>query len=192
MWRCSSPKRHLVSSPTTTRRSFPSTAWASADEGNPHNFHFTSEIHTQFTYEGGEVFTFTGDDDLWMFINGRLAIDLGGLHPSLSASIDLDAFAGQLQIATGNTYRWIFSTRNATRPSPTSAFKRPSSASRHRPPDAGRRCRRRMPCRLRATLRATADPRRCRPQPRRGARPSVSRAPKCVLDRTPPSRSIRV
>ncbi|MDC0670177.1 fibro-slime domain-containing protein [Nannocystis radixulma] len=74
------------------------------NEGNPHNFHFTTEIHTEFTYQGGEVFTFTGDDDLWLFINGKLAIDLGGLHPSLSDTIDLDQNAGYLGITIGQNY----------------------------------------------------------------------------------------
>jgi len=74
------------------------------NEGNAHNFHFTTEIHTEFTYQGGEVFTFTGDDDLWLFINGKLAIDLGGLHPQLSDSVDLDANAGYLGIQLGGTY----------------------------------------------------------------------------------------
>src|SRR3990172_10998687 len=33
------------------------------NEGNPHNFHFTFELHTECTYTGGETFTFIGDDD---------------------------------------------------------------------------------------------------------------------------------
>jgi cysteine-rich repeat protein len=41
--------------------------------------------------EGGEHFKFSGDDDAWVFVNGRLAIDLGGLHSRLNGQFDLDA-----------------------------------------------------------------------------------------------------
>lgn len=83
---------------------FPIDGMGFGDEGNPHNYHFTTELHATFDYQGGEVFTFTGDDDLWLFINGKLAIDLGGLHPEVSATIDLDQMAGQLGIVVGGTY----------------------------------------------------------------------------------------
>ena len=69
-----------------------------------HNFGFTTELHSTFVYRGGEVFAFTGDDDLWVFINGRLAIDLGGLHPPASAEIELDAARDSLGIEPGREY----------------------------------------------------------------------------------------
>jgi len=70
---------------------------------NP-NFGFTTEVHTQFSYKGGETFAFTGDDDLWVFINHQLAIDLGGLHSSQTKTISLDTDAAKLGITVGNTY----------------------------------------------------------------------------------------
>jgi fibro-slime domain-containing protein len=84
---------------------FPLDGMGFGNEGQPHNFHFTTEIHTTFRYQGGEVFNFIGDDDLWLFINERLAIDLGGLHPELPGSVALDANAAMLGLTVGQSYR---------------------------------------------------------------------------------------
>lgn len=69
-----------------------------------HNYHFTTEAHMRFGYQAGQTFTFSGDDDLWIFVNDKLALDLGGLHGPLTATLDFDAQAADLGIVPGNTY----------------------------------------------------------------------------------------
>jgi len=75
-----------------------------------HNFGFTMEFHANFAYLNGtnQVFSFTGDDDVWVFINGQLVIDLGGLHPAGSASVNLDAAAAGLGLVDNENYKLDF------------------------------------------------------------------------------------
>lgn len=74
--------------------------------GNPQaaNFLFTTEVHVQFKYTGAQKFTFRGDDDLWIFVNGQLALDLGSMHSAEEGTIDFDAQAAALNIVVGGTY----------------------------------------------------------------------------------------
>ncbi len=68
------------------------------------NFLFTTEIHVLFMYTAAQQFTFRGDDDMWIFVNGKLALDLGSMHGPEEGTIDFDAQAASLGISVGASY----------------------------------------------------------------------------------------
>jgi fibro-slime domain-containing protein len=68
------------------------------NEGWNHNFGFSDEIRAWFEYQGNEVLSFTGDDDLWVYINKKLVLDLGGLHEQTSGDVHLGANDGNASV----------------------------------------------------------------------------------------------
>lgn len=83
--------------------------------GQSKNFGFTYELDTNFVYKRGtgQVFTFTGDDDVWVFIDGKLVVDIGGVHAAVSQTIELDRL-NWLQDGGKYNFKLFFAERHTT------------------------------------------------------------------------------
>eukprot|EP01133_Synstelium_polycarpum_P009127 gene9127-10703_t len=86
--------------------------WADIN-GTIRNFHFCLSINSAFTMRKGLTFNLTVDDDVWMFINSQLIIDLGGIHDLVDASVDLDAIIPPLTIGTTYPFDFFYCERKA-------------------------------------------------------------------------------
>jgi len=84
-------------------------------KGDSKNFHFTYELATTFIYKPGQgqVFKFIGDDDVWVFVNGKCVIDIGGVHSAVEQTIELDRLAN-LKAGEVNSLNFFFAERHRT------------------------------------------------------------------------------
>jgi len=75
-----------------------------------HNFSFTSEVQYWFRYDQGTNarLDFTGDDDVFVFVNGHLAVDLGGIHVPMDGTVTINAAsAAKFELKAGNVYKIV-------------------------------------------------------------------------------------
>ena len=75
-----------------------------------HNYGFTMEFHTRIVYEAGKGhrLSFQGDDDIWVFLNGKKVVDLGGVHQTQFSTVNLDSIATTLGLVDGADYALDF------------------------------------------------------------------------------------
>ncbi len=72
------------------------------DEGDAHNNYFTYKIDADFEYTGcsKQFIEFMGADDAWIYVDGSMVIDLGGIAATTDQRIDVD----RLVLVDGEEY----------------------------------------------------------------------------------------
>ena len=79
------------------------------------NGSYTLRGEAQFVYQDNLYFEFSGDDDVYMYINGVLALDLGGAHGICTKRVNLKDVAAKCHLTPGDvaTFTFFYMERNS-------------------------------------------------------------------------------
>lgn len=94
-----------------------STVLPPSDDGTNHNSFFGMQFALQFTltedYTGPLEYLFFGDDDMWVFLDGKLICDIGGVHSSVGEYVDLWNYLERGKAGT-HTLTFFYTERGAS------------------------------------------------------------------------------
>lgn len=106
--------------------------YPASDNGVPHNNYFGMNFAVQFElvedYVGPLEYLFFGDDDMWVFLDGRLVCDIGGVHSSVGEYVNLWDYIEKGTAGT-HTLSFFYTERGASGSSCYMQFTLPSVSS---------------------------------------------------------------
>ena len=111
-----------------------------SDDGNNHNWFFGMNFAINFNltadYEGPLEYYFFGDDDLWVFLDGKLVCDIGGVHSSIGEFVNLRDY---LRVGSSgqHTLSFFYTERGASGSTCWMSFTLPSVSSATTAQDTG-------------------------------------------------------